>query len=81
MAETCRSCGSAIVWVEMESGKKMPLDAEPVAFVGNVLTNDKATGRVLSKEQIAVLPPGSKLYRSHFATCPNANKHRKPKEK
>ena len=25
----CRSCNARVIWVETESGKKMPLDAEP----------------------------------------------------
>ncbi len=75
---TCRSCGATIQWVETVTGKKMPLDAEPhedgnIALLpagAMVLTKDLA-------EQGKKI--GSKRYRSHFATCPSADQHRKPK--
>ncbi len=62
----CRSCGAPIVWVVMRpSGKKMPLDAKPVTRI--VLNLDDDRGEVRD------------TYLSHFATCPNAAQHRKPK--
>ena len=69
----CRSCGAAIRWVEMEkSGKKMPLDAVPVEdgliwiFGGKGHTGD-----------VAPAMGSMDRYTSHFATCPNAKRHRK----
>lgn len=65
MAATCRSCGAEIVWAITKSGKRMPLDADPVTGLG-VFVFDNG---------YAVDPPP--LRRSHFATCPNADEHRK----
>lgn len=73
----CRSCDAEIVWALTERGKRMPLDAEPVAD-GNLYLEPVAR-------------PGDDPYRvraaregdpaqhrrvSHFATCPNADDHR-----
>ena len=56
----CKSCGKEIIWIKMYgSGKKMPVDAEPVAW------DDDPEADIVS------------AYRSHFATCPDADKHRK----
>lgn len=69
---TCRSCGAEIIWAVMGSGKRMPFDAEPVIpsptglFV--VITDD---------EGVHGLSQNNPLYRSHFATCPNAAEHRR----
>jgi len=70
----CGSCGAAILWCKTESDRAMPLDAEPVPD-GNVWIN--ALGRaVVVQKGTAISPPS---YKSHFATCPNAAKHRMPK--
>lgn len=62
-APTCRSCGADILWVEMSSGKKMPVDPKRLSIVHISPVNDQG-----------VVVQG---YTSHFATCPNAKKHRK----
>ena len=65
---TCKSCGAAIVYAVTTSGARMPLDVEPVAggkyaiVDGDHAVYDRA------------LETG---YVSHFATCPNANRHRR----
>lgn len=63
MSTTCRSCGAAITWVEMESGKRMPLDLPEKRVV---IVPSTGKGRVMD------------AHTSHFATCPNAAQHRKP---
>jgi hypothetical protein len=71
----CRSCHAAIIWTETEKGKKMPVDAEP-ALNGNIdlwTSGDKVTAAYTAMDA------GTKRYISHFVTCPNADKHRKPK--
>jgi hypothetical protein len=64
----CRSCGEPVRWVEIrKSGKKMPLDMDPVSN-GNVVI--EADGLA------AVLPALSQYqgdkYVTHFDTCPQA---------
>lgn len=77
----CRSCGRRIRFIQMKSGKKMPVDE---SFVNYKL----AAG---GKERI-VTPTGDVVacitgvdameadgfgYVSHFATCPNSSQHRR----
>lgn len=65
----CRGCGKKIGWVRMLSGKRMPVDLEPVQKVV-----------VIYHDPQGVLPSMGKTvsgYTSHFATCPQADKFRK----
>lgn len=77
----CRSCGKRIRFIRMKSGKSMPVD--------DTILNYKVDPK--GKERI-VTPGGDVVacvtgvsadeatgfgYISHFATCPNANRHRK----
>ena len=77
----CRSCGKRIRFIRMKSGKSMPVD--------DAILNYKVDPK--GKERI-VTPGGDVVacvtgvsageatgfgYISHFATCPNANRHRK----
>ncbi len=60
----CRTCGARILWFRMEgSGKPMPVDADALRVI--VPTAIDGEGRVVV------------AYRSHFATCPDADQHRK----
>lgn len=80
----CSSCGAAIIWAVMPSGKRMPLDAEPDQGKGCIrvipLGDGSVRGEILKDVELqdaatALVP----LFVSHFATCPNAKAHRKPK--
>jgi hypothetical protein len=62
---TCRSCGASILWAETEVGKRIPLDSTPEHRL--VISTVSGKARVMP------------TYISHFATCPNAAAHRKPK--
>ncbi len=79
MSDVCRSCGQTIQWVRMESGKSMPIDPLPPTDGGTIWLakpmdpRDPPDAHVLRKGQTSNLP----LYRSHFMTCPNAQRHRK----
>ncbi len=79
MSSICRTCRAPIRWAATEHGRKMPLDADPY-------TGPEPGGlfavRYVNGERIAVAAPpaafeGEPLYRSHFATCPQADQHRK----
>lgn len=77
----CRSCGAAITWIELATGKRMPLDVMPNATLGNVLVDETgAGGRILTGEELETMRSARKsLHLSHFATCPNATQHRAPR--
>lgn len=70
---TCRSCGAEILWSETMTGKKIPLDPEQVLGGNIVLEAEGALARIVKPE------PGVKRYRSHFASCPQAEQHRRPR--
>lgn len=55
----------------------MPLDAVPV-LNGNVVL-DNGIAVVLSSLDLSNLPADVDRYRSHFASCPKSNRHRKPR--
>lgn len=67
---TCKSCGARIAWVRTENGKNMPVDAEPERRVVVVV---RAVGPDLPDEEVARVVD---TFKSHFATCPNADRHR-----
>lgn len=78
----CRSCGAEILWAATEHDRKMPLDAVPV----DVEQLDNYAGLfVLMPGPLALAAtpamfPGEAFYRSHFATCPEADAWRNRKE-
>lgn len=71
---TCRSCGAPIIFAVTAKGRRMPLDLVRVPE-GNIEVDIGDAGSLLA----SVVPSGSAptLYKSHFATCPNAKKHRR----
>jgi len=74
---TCGSCPAPIIWARTPAGKRMPVDAEPTPD-GNVtlvppLESYDSPLAVVSSER----DPSSTRYTSHFATCPNADSHRR----
>jgi len=76
----CRSCSAEVIWVLTERGKRMPLDAEPYK-------GDDPRGLFVLRGRDELVPtavavppdafPDEPFYRSHFATCPNAARHRR----
>lgn len=64
---SCKSCGAPIYWAKTSAGKDIPLDAKPQkGFIVDF---------VKSSETLKAIPRN--VYISHFATCPNADFHRK----
>jgi sugar lactone lactonase YvrE len=89
---TCRSCGAPMVWAITTGGKRMPLDSEdgtvPARFNdGNVLPTGKTvpTDRgaavevtvVSAGEQSLFALENEERWRSHFASCEQADNWRK----
>lgn len=75
----CRSCRAAVFFVRSaKTSAYQVLDAEPVADGNIVILDDLAhvcTGDLFEEK----LPDGLPKYKSHFATCPDSDKHRKKK--
>lgn len=78
--QRCKSCGEEIIWCKTEKGKPMPVDMAPDAG-GNLIILPDGTVAVLKGNDLAIwrTKKGYALHTSHFATCPNAAKHRKKK--
>ena len=78
----CKSCGAKILWVKsFSSHKMMPIDAEATKE-GNIALVEREgeetvfhviSGSSLLKSQ----REGKRLHTSHFATCPDAKRHRR----
>jgi len=77
----CRDCPAEIVWARTPFGKAMPVDADPHPD-GNVRLVEQPgaapSAITLRLDDLrAVRAAGDPLYRSHFATCPNAAARRR----
>lgn len=78
----CSTCRAAIRWVVMATGRRMRIDAEPHPE-GNVRVLDDGRAEVLSGAVLdglrrrGIIDGATELFRSHFATCPNAAAHRR----
>lgn len=76
----CRSCGAKIIWIITPAGKKMPCDPEPVYFKpaqDGELRLVTANGTIARGTKAEKAEDALCGYVSHFATCPNADKHRR----
>ena len=91
MSSSCKSCRAEIVWVLTEGGKRMPVDAEdgwPIAYDdGNLLPTGEVKSTDRGSAQVVRVTPAGEVslfadlteqrWKSHFATCPDADQHRK----
>jgi hypothetical protein len=71
----CRSCEALIVWTLTEKGKRMPVDAEPVAGGNLRLDHERPVHSFVVEpsllDELDTTDDG-KRYVSHFSTCPDA---------
>lgn len=82
----CKSCGSEILWISTSVGHMMPVDPGIIRIIPQI----KASVTIVTAEGVVV--KGNKIdleecflipdtivtgYISHFATCPNADQHRR----
>lgn len=78
----CKSCGAEIIWLKTAAGRNMPVDAEEVYFYADkdgkelFVTDNGVVVRGVQAEPNTIPHPRIG-YVSHFATCPNADTHRK----
>lgn len=78
---SCSRCMAPLRWVDMASGKRLPVEAVPMPQTGNVacrrLGSRLVAGYVLAHGEMP--RPGFVVYRSHFLDCPpGATKHSRP---
>jgi len=67
----CKSCGAFIFWITTPSGKKTPIDANKSNGSAVWVLDANASGGLSWRLTSGV------GHASHFATCPNAEQHRK----
>jgi hypothetical protein len=80
----CRSCRQPVEWALTSSGRAIPLDPAgspgPPANLEQVgAIADRPVVRVVPTAELERLHVGARrrLRRSHFATCPHADTHRR----
>ena len=73
----CRGCKAPVIWAWTERGKKMPVDVDVVSegprFLLTVRTGQLIAAYVDRHDQRSSIFG----HTSHFATCPQADKHRR----
>lgn len=79
---SCASCGARILWCVTPAGRRIPVDADPVPG-GNLRLAGQPGGTTQATVAGAAVDlfdgdDGSR-YVSHFATCPHASEHRRPR--
>lgn len=80
MAATCKSCGAPIIWIKSPAGQWLPLDEGLIPYKQNDAGHDSLVndwGVVIRCDLQFEGEPTGLARRSHFATCPYADKHRK----
>lgn len=79
----CKSCQSEIKWVLLKSGKRMPVDPLPLETPeSGTIIKVWPDGEAEVIKQLGDLDDYCTYYRSHFATCPDADDWRtKPPSK
>lgn len=75
----CRSCDALVVWTMTDGKRPMLVNAVPSPG-GNVALTTSRRGDIRSR----VVPVGDQdglvLHLAHFATCPGAARHRRPRK-
>lgn len=93
MADTCRTCRRRILWAKsVTTGSAIPLDPEPVdpdsrgallLIQGWAYSVDEAARRWSEKDGVSTRAARAQVcwdhpaHLSHFATCPQADQHRR----
>jgi hypothetical protein len=73
----CGSCGAPMRWgVTSTSGARMPLDPVPSSEGSVWIRPDGRLRALTAVERVRALEAGEELYRTHWETCPAAERHR-----
>lgn len=79
MSASCRSCGEPVIWAQTQHGKRMPVDAERITGGNLELAYEAPDGTSLETPWADYVRAEDGVLRhvSHFATCVDADKHRR----
>lgn len=74
----CNSCHAQIWWALTAEGKSMPINQQPDPD-GTVSTDQSGIVEIITDpvEKERLRRRGRKFYTAHFATCPEADQHRR----
>jgi hypothetical protein len=75
--QQCKSCYARIIWARTEKGVATPVDEKPTANGHLVLEIEDPRDAPIARR--VGRKTGVPRYTTHFATCPNANDHRRKK--
>lgn len=76
---SCRSCKAPVRWALTTSGARMQLDAVAVEGGGWLVDGKDTDGRFVCRrvEPLLYQHGDAPRFVSHFATCPDAQEHRR----
>jgi hypothetical protein len=74
--QRCKGCPAQIVWALDRTGRRVPLDAEPLVGGNLYVTGHASDGTPNIRKLLPHQTFGRRLYQSHFATCPAAGAFR-----
>lgn len=80
MPDRCRTCKAPIRWAKTVAGEFMPLDLEPDDTGEWTLAMAPRPGgspRAIHVPETRRAAYAGSLYRVHWATCPDADQHRR----
>ena len=73
----CKSCRARIWWAVSIKGKSMPMDPDPSADAAWVIEGQTENGAPKIRQVDPLLDGAAPRFTPHWATCPNADQHRK----
>lgn len=82
MAATCKSCGAPIIWIETPKHKWIPCDEGLIPYYEDRAGKDSIVtqrGEIIRCNLTFSGDPSGMGRMAHWATCPNADQHRKRK--
>lgn len=71
----CKTCKQVIAWALTEKHKPIPIDPEPVPD-GNLVL-ERRDGKLYARQSTPLLDGALPRFKSHFATCKDADQHRR----
>jgi hypothetical protein len=72
----CSTCSAQVIWARTVHGIPMMVDAQPTER-GDLALQPRQSGTPQVWKPTPEQRAGRALYRSHFATCPDADAHRR----
>lgn len=75
--KTCKTCGAQIIWARTQAGTPIPIDTQ-ASVAGKFILVDVAPDRVEAHPAPDCFV--GLRFDTHFATCPDADEHRKPRQ-